>query len=107
MFAATAICLMWCSLSAMSSLPCPARALRRDVVPSLIETIAHADAFPWPILSGGNAHGVASAARRDGEGQLAAVRGADDLEELLLGVGELHGENLTSGRAWRRGAACR
>src|SRR5262249_15185371 len=76
-----------------AALPRPsiARALRGDVVPGLIEAVADTDALPWPAFGGGKAHRVAVPSHQHGDGEIAALSGADDADELLLGRGEDHG----------------
>jgi hypothetical protein len=41
--------------------------------------------------------------RADGEREVVAVRGADNLDELPLGCGEDHGEALAAGAQGQRG----
>src|SRR5262245_31423893 len=72
-------------------LPRPALMRRGDVVPRLIERVAYSDALPWPAFAGGEAQRVAVAAHQHGDGEIAALGGADDADDLLLGGGELHG----------------
>src|SRR5262245_37031599 len=78
--------------SAMSALPCPAPMRRGDVVPGFIERVADTDALPWPTLAGGEAHRVALAAHQHGNGEIAALGGAQDRNELSFGGGECHDE---------------
>src|SRR5262245_20444908 len=68
---------------------------RGDVAPRLIERVAYSDALPWPALAGGEAHRVAVAAHQHGDGEVAALGGADDADELRVGGGEDHGWALT------------
>src|SRR5262245_41729308 len=79
------------SCSSSMSLPCPAPMRGGDVVPRLIERVADTDALAWAAVGRGEAQRVAIAAHQHGDGEVAALGGAQDRDELSFGGGELHG----------------